>query len=211
MVLGDLVGKCVIVWIDDLLVFAETADQLVKSIDVILQKLDEHGFILNPKKFSLFLTEVRWCSRIFNKDGIGHDPTRIQALRDVLPTTTAADLQQVLCASNRMRAGLIVYSRVPRPLQERLDVALTGTKKTKRATAGVQFELTQEELSGFAATKDLLANSAMLAARLVPLVQSSINHSPVPSLTNQAPIELFTGLPSPSTLDTLFFREGRGA
>ncbi|POM59099.1 Hypothetical protein PHPALM_36171 [Phytophthora palmivora] len=69
MVLGDLVGKCAIVWIDDLLVFAETADQLVESIDAILQKLDEHGFILNPKKSSLFLTEVRWCGRIINKDG----------------------------------------------------------------------------------------------------------------------------------------------
>ncbi|POM73380.1 Hypothetical protein PHPALM_9779, partial [Phytophthora palmivora] len=115
MVLGDLVGKWVI-----------TADQLVESIDAILQKLDEHGFILNPKKCSLFLTEVRWCGRIINKDGIGHDPTRIQALRDMPPPTTAAELQQFLCASNWMRTGLVDYSRVARSLQERLDIALCG-------------------------------------------------------------------------------------
>ncbi|KAE8962456.1 hypothetical protein PR001_g29701 [Phytophthora rubi] len=47
---------------------------------------------------------------------------------------------------------------------------------------------------------------------LLPLVQSSVNHSPVPSLANRAPIELFTGLPCPSALDTVFFpgEKGRG-
>ncbi|POM77451.1 Hypothetical protein PHPALM_5161 [Phytophthora palmivora] len=126
MVLGDLVGKCVI-----------TADQLVESIDAILQKLDEHGFILNPKKCSLLLTEVRWCGRIINKDGIGHDPIRIQALREMSPPTTAAELQRFICASSWMSAGLVDYSRVARPLQERLDIALAGTKKAKRAATGI--------------------------------------------------------------------------
>ncbi|KAJ8578234.1 hypothetical protein ON010_g972 [Phytophthora cinnamomi] len=35
---------------------------------------------------------------------------------------------------------------------------------------------------------------------LVPLVQSSMNHTAVPSLDNRAPVELFTGLPCPSPL-----------
>ncbi|KAG3090388.1 hypothetical protein PI125_g17740 [Phytophthora idaei] len=61
MVLGGLVNKSVIVWFDDLLVFAETAEELVNVIEAVLQKLDEFGFILNPKKCSLFLTEVKWC------------------------------------------------------------------------------------------------------------------------------------------------------
>lgn len=39
---------------------------------------------------------------------------------------------------------------------------------------------------------------------LVPLIQSSINHSPVPSLANKAPIEIFTGLDCPSPLDLIF-------
>ncbi|POM73689.1 Hypothetical protein PHPALM_9443 [Phytophthora palmivora] len=85
MVLGDLVGKCHF--------FVETGDQIVESIDAYLQKLDEYGFILNPKKCSLYLTEVRWCGRIINKHGIVHDPTRIQALQDMPPPATAAELQ----------------------------------------------------------------------------------------------------------------------
>eukprot|EP00644_Phytophthora_capsici_P014219 jgi/Phyca11/98936/e_gw1.3.1324.1 len=162
MVLGDLVNKCVIVWIDDLLVFADTQEELVNAIEAVLTKLDEHGLILNPKKSALFLKEVRWCGRIINQHGIGHDPERIQALRDMPLPTTAAELQQFLCASNWMRAGLVNYARVSRPLQERLDEALSGTKKTKRAAAGVQIDLNPDEQAAFEAVKELLGNSAML-------------------------------------------------
>ncbi|EGZ08969.1 hypothetical protein PHYSODRAFT_414166, partial [Phytophthora sojae] len=36
---------------------------------------------------------------------------------------------------------------------------------------------------------------------LLPLVQANLNHTPVVSLGNCAPVELFTGLPAPSALD----------
>ncbi|OWY98577.1 LOW QUALITY PROTEIN: hypothetical protein PHMEG_00030622 [Phytophthora megakarya] len=43
MVIGHLVNKCVIVWIDDLLVFADTQEELMDSIEAVLTKLDEYG------------------------------------------------------------------------------------------------------------------------------------------------------------------------
>ncbi|KAE9013401.1 hypothetical protein PR003_g14239 [Phytophthora rubi] len=39
---------------------------------------------------------------------------------------------------------------------------------------------------------------------LIPLVQANLNHSPVPSLAGRAPIEVFTGLPCPSPISTIF-------
>ncbi|KAE9360834.1 hypothetical protein PF008_g1643 [Phytophthora fragariae] len=38
---------------------------------------------------------------------------------------------------------------------------------------------------------------------LLPLIQANLNHSAVASLGGHAPIELFTGLPAPSLLDTV--------
>jgi hypothetical protein len=70
---------------------------------------------------------------------------------------TAAELQQFLCASNWMREGLIDYARVARPLQERLDIALEGTRRTKRAAAGIKITLSNAEKASFDAVKDLLA------------------------------------------------------
>ncbi|ETL83427.1 hypothetical protein L917_16625 [Phytophthora nicotianae] len=39
---------------------------------------------------------------------------------------------------------------------------------------------------------------------LVPMVQSSINHTAVPKLGNRAPVELFTGLPCPTPLSEFY-------
>ncbi|POM71401.1 Hypothetical protein PHPALM_12043 [Phytophthora palmivora] len=44
----------------------------------------------------------------------------------------------------------------------------------------------------------------------LPMIQSSINHSPVPSLGKPRPIELCTDLLCPSDQDTIFIPEGKG-
>eukprot|EP00644_Phytophthora_capsici_P004849 jgi/Phyca11/96127/e_gw1.1.1872.1 len=61
-----------------------------------------------------------------------------------------------------MRSGLVDYAQVARPLQERLDISLTGSKKTKRIAAGIKLNLTEAEVKCFNDVKDLLGNSAML-------------------------------------------------
>ncbi|GMF17256.1 unnamed protein product [Phytophthora fragariaefolia] len=162
-VLGDLGNNCVIVWIDDLLVFADTQKKLLDAIEAVLNRLDEHGLILNLKQSAMFLMEVHWFGRIINKQGIGHDPARTSALRDMPVPPTAAELQQFLCASNWMRAGLVDYARVARPIQERHDTALAGTKITNRVATCIYIVLTPEERRAFEAVKELLGNSAMMA------------------------------------------------
>ncbi|OWY92684.1 LOW QUALITY PROTEIN: hypothetical protein PHMEG_00038207, partial [Phytophthora megakarya] len=153
-------NRNVIVWIDDLLIFADTQEELVDAIDAVLTKLDEFGFIVNPKKSSLFLSEVWWYGRIINKQGIGHDPERIRALRWMAIPTTAAELQQFLCASNWMRNELVDSCRSS---ITRAAGPLTGTRKTKRAAAGIRIEFTDKELEAFETVKELLGNSAMLS------------------------------------------------
>lgn len=44
---------------------------------------------------------------------------------------------------------------------------------------------------------------------LLPVIQASLNHTPVASLGGCAPLELFTGLPATSELDTVVDTRGR--
>ncbi|OWZ00745.1 hypothetical protein PHMEG_00027998 [Phytophthora megakarya] len=59
-----------------------------------------------------------------------------------------------------MRDGLVDYARVSKPLQELLERSLRGTKRSKRAAAGINITLSQEERASFTAVKELLSNSA---------------------------------------------------
>ncbi|EGZ13974.1 hypothetical protein PHYSODRAFT_510353 [Phytophthora sojae] len=52
-------------------------------------------------------------------------------------------------------------------------------------------------------------NRDVLQVHLIPLVQAKLNQSPVPSLAGRAPIEVFTGLPCPSPISTIFVPDQR--
>ncbi|KAG3199075.1 hypothetical protein PC128_g5559 [Phytophthora cactorum] len=61
-----------------------------------------------------------------------------------------------------MRESLVDFARQVAPLQRRLDEALASTKRTRRAAAGIEIELNQEERQAFDQMRELLATSALL-------------------------------------------------
>ncbi|POM79214.1 LOW QUALITY PROTEIN: Hypothetical protein PHPALM_3168 [Phytophthora palmivora] len=90
-VLLDVLHQSLLVWIDDLLVYADPVEGLVAAIDGVLQRLDKHGLKLSPRECQLIVTEVKWCGRIISANGIGNDPERIEGLRSMPPPSTAVE------------------------------------------------------------------------------------------------------------------------
>ncbi|GMF17984.1 unnamed protein product [Phytophthora fragariaefolia] len=129
----DLLFKNVLVWVDDLLIYASTIDEFLEVIDLIYSLLEEYVYFL------------------------------IQALVEMPAPTTAGALQQFLCATGWMRNSLLDFARICKPLQNRLDKELTGTRRTKKIAGNIVMELTSEELDSFNNVKDLLRNAATLA------------------------------------------------
>ncbi|POM74032.1 Hypothetical protein PHPALM_9056 [Phytophthora palmivora] len=64
--------------------------------------------------------------------------------------TTAGQLHQFLCATNRVRDSIVDYARAVHPLQQRLDLVL------KRVAAGISIQLSQSEREVFDHVKDRL-------------------------------------------------------
>ncbi|KAF1335542.1 hypothetical protein FI667_g1301, partial [Globisporangium splendens] len=170
-VLDELLYKHVLVWIDDLLLFFDSVEELLSVMERDFFLLDQRGLKLSPKKSHLFLTEVKWCGRIISEAGIGHDVERIRALQSLPYPPTAAALQQFVCATDWLRDGLVDYARMTEPLQKRLDVALKGRRRTKASAAHVAIELSAEEKQCFEDVKQLLSHSAVLT---YPLPESQM-------------------------------------
>ena len=93
MILGDLVGECCAVWIDDILLYGRTMDEYIVNLTKMLDKLESAGFKLSFKKSEPVKNEVKWCGRIIDKQGVRHDPARIQALTDLSYPEPSGDHQ----------------------------------------------------------------------------------------------------------------------
>lgn len=154
-----------LVWIDDLLLYAKTLDEYLDKLAELFSLVNELGFKLSATKSSVFKKQVKWCGKLIDGSGVRHDPERIGALRALPYPSTAGELQQFICSTNWMRTSIIDYGRLVRPLQEKFDSVMAHTsKRTKRVASGIPIMLSAAELEAFDKLKDALAGSAMLAS-----------------------------------------------
>lgn len=159
---STLLYKHLLIWIDDLLLYAADMETYLAKLAELFALLNQFGLKLSAKKSSLYQTEVKWCGRVIDANGVRHDSDRIESLRALPYPKTAGELQQFVCAINWLRESIVDFARQMAPLQRRLDDALTSTKRTKRAAAGIEIQLTAAEREAFDQIKASLAEAATL-------------------------------------------------
>ncbi|POM74717.1 LOW QUALITY PROTEIN: Hypothetical protein PHPALM_8284, partial [Phytophthora palmivora] len=77
---AKLLYKYLLVWIDDILLYAEDIDTYLDKLAEFFVLLNEFGLKLSVKKSSLYQKEVKWCGKIIDASGVRHDPARIESL-----------------------------------------------------------------------------------------------------------------------------------
>lgn len=126
--------ESVLVWLDDLLMFAANEDALLNILEKFFRICRQYNVKLHALKCDLFLKVVKWCGRIISTDGVKYDPRKLNALLELREPKCAADLQQFLCAANWMRSCIPEYAKLTEPLHELLERAYkAANKRTKRA------------------------------------------------------------------------------
>ncbi|GMF28370.1 unnamed protein product [Phytophthora fragariaefolia] len=159
----DLLLKIVLVWVDDLLIYASTINEFLEVIDLIYSLLEEYGLLLGMDKTCLYTTSEKWCGCVLTKAGVAYDSDKIRALVEMPAPTTSGVLQQYLCAVGWIRKCLLDFARICKPLQDRPNKELSGTRRTKKIAGNIVIELMSEELDTFNNVKDLLRNVTTLA------------------------------------------------
>ena len=166
-ILGDLLYTICLLWIDDILVYANTIEELLENLRQIFTKLLAHGIRCSGKKCKLFLTSATWCGRVISEHGISPASEKIAALVELQTPVTGADLQQFICAMNWLRGALPNFNRVVKPLSDLLEKGLRMTQSRKsREAAKIKIQeigWSAEHERAFAECKELLRNAVTLA------------------------------------------------
>ena len=80
-VLGSLIGLGVLVYIDDVLIYAETPEQLIEILSTVLKLLTNAGLKCKAAKCSHFTQTISYLGRIVSKDGINPDPAKLDKIK----------------------------------------------------------------------------------------------------------------------------------
>ena len=74
---------------DDILIFAQSREELEKYTQMVLETLREHDFYLKPEKCEFGVTIVDYLGAVISEGQISMDPKKVAGLKEwPTPTTT---------------------------------------------------------------------------------------------------------------------------
>ncbi|KAF1323287.1 hypothetical protein FI667_g4734, partial [Globisporangium splendens] len=161
--LSPMLQRNVLVWIDDIIVFAPTIEGFLHALQEFFTIMRDRRFKLNASKSSLFQPEVMWCGKLLSGAGVRHDPARVDALTALPLPTTVAELQYFVCASNWLHESLPDYARVVAPLLLKLDAERKRIGRRNKNALNVAVDWSTDEAMAYNTVKQLIQMSIPLA------------------------------------------------
>jgi hypothetical protein len=124
---GDLNHQTLILYLDDILVFSCTIEEMIDRLDCVFERLEKFGLKLKPRKCSLFKRETIYLGHVVSADGISTDPEKIRAIEDWEEPKTEGELRSYLGLCSYYRRFIKNFAHIAKPLNS----LLSGGKATK--------------------------------------------------------------------------------
>jgi len=150
IVLADLLWVVCICYIDDLVIFARTEQELLQRLDIVLTRLHEEGLKLKPSKCSLFRTQVEFLGHLVTSKGIQPLPKKLQAIKDWPTPHCIRDVRAFFGLASYYRKFVRGFATIAEPL----------TRLTRKNAI---FQWSDEAETAFNKLKDALMSASTLA------------------------------------------------
>jgi hypothetical protein len=80
--LREFIGKFVIVYLDDILVFSKSVVEHLKHLATVMQKLQQEKLLINMKKSSFMKTELMYLGFFILADELRMDPDKVEVIKN---------------------------------------------------------------------------------------------------------------------------------
>ena len=75
--LRPFIDKCVIVYLDNILIFSQSWEEHVKQLWQVFDTLEKHQLYLNMEKRSFAMTNIKYLGYVIDSVGIHVDPEKV--------------------------------------------------------------------------------------------------------------------------------------
>ena len=148
-VLQGLQWQTCLIYLDDIVVFAKSATEMLSRLDEVFTRLTGAGLKLKPRKCKLFATQTEYLGHIISQEGIEVSPDKIKAIVEWPPLETVTDVRSFLGTASYYRRFIKDFATIASPLH-----SLTNH--------GAEWSWTDEHQKSFEMLKAALSTTPVL-------------------------------------------------
>ena len=149
LLLADLLDKCVLVYMDDILIYSKMADDHVVHVKAVFECLAAKNWHIKEKKCALFLPEVEFLGHVVSAEGVKVAVDKVDAVSSWPMPTCVREVQGFLGLANFYRRFVKGFVAIAKPLTNLM-------RKDKDFTWGT------EEEAAFKKLKEALTSAPIL-------------------------------------------------
>ena len=118
--LGEIGDQICIPYLDDIIVFSKTFKEHVEHVQIVLQKLRQHGLKLKPGKCKLFKRQVSFLGRMVSEQGYSIDPKTTEAVTCLKEKTpqTVGEVRRTVGLLGIYRRHIKDFSKIAKPIYD---------------------------------------------------------------------------------------------
>lgn len=179
-ILRPLLRKCVVVFIDDILIYSKTYEEHVQHIKMVFDILREHQFHVRLSKCSFAQQQLKYLGHVLSPAGVATDPSKIAVIKSWPVLGSVKELRSFLGMAGYYRRFVNNFGAMAKPLTDLL-------KK------GQLFLWTVAHEESFNALKEALISAPVLALpnfEKVFVVQTDASEKGIGDVLHQRVIQL---------------------
>ena len=115
-VLRPLLDKCVIIYLDDILIFSKTHEEHMHHVQQVLEILEQHRLHFKPQKCSFLQPSVKFLGFQVSANGVSTDPAKVATMKEWPRPADVSQVRSFLGFTGFYRRFIKDYAKLAVPL-----------------------------------------------------------------------------------------------
>ena len=142
--LAPILRKCVLVFLDDILVYSATLEDHLSHLEAVLQLLDQDGWKVKPSKCSFAQRSIAYLGHVISEHGVAVDKQKVDAILSWPVPSSARAVRGFLGLAGYYRRFIRDYGSIAAPLTALLKKeGFRWNQDAERAFRALQRALTK--------------------------------------------------------------------
>ena len=144
-IFASLLRKCVLVFMDDILIYSNTLEDHVQHLSQVFQIIKQHHFLIKKSKCSFAQRDIEYLGHVISGKGVATEPSKIVVVQQWPTPSNIKQLRGFLGITGYYRKFIKNYSMLSRPLTLLLKkgTPFVWTSSTKTAFQMLKKALTE--------------------------------------------------------------------